>query len=222
VSTRDVFSEHELARLRGFPEEVSPEELIRFFTLSAADEAFVRSMRRPATVLAVAVQLCALPWLGFVPDEVGAAPMVAVTRLAGRLGISAGELAGYGLREQTRTDHLRMVMSYLGWRTADEVSVKELDEFLLARAMEHDAPSLLFRLACEHLITTRVVRPGPVKLSLFAVCGSHWSNYLAHLQRVADRPPQAIGMMSSDGSGRRVRAGGGSAGSAGGAEPASS
>jgi DNA invertase Pin-like site-specific DNA recombinase len=32
------------------------------------------------------------------------------------------------LREQTRTDHLRMVVSYLGWRTADELSVKELDE----------------------------------------------------------------------------------------------
>ena len=163
MSTRDVFSGQELARLRGFP-EISREELIRFFTLSAADEAFVRSMRRPSTVLGVAVQLCALPWLGFVPDEVGAAPAVAVTRLASRLGMPAGELAGYGLREQTRTDHLRMVMSYLGWRTADELSVKELDEFLLARAMEHDAPSLLFRLACEHLITTRVVRPGPVKL----------------------------------------------------------
>ena len=78
VSTRDVFSGQELARLRGFP-EISREELIRFFTLSAADEAFVRSMRRPATVLGVAVQLCALPWLGFVPDEVGAAPVVAPT-----------------------------------------------------------------------------------------------------------------------------------------------
>ena len=82
-------------RLRGFP-EISREELIRFLTLSAADEAFVRSMRRPATVLGVAVQLCALPWLGFVPDEVGAAPVVAVTRLASRLGMPAGELAGYG------------------------------------------------------------------------------------------------------------------------------
>ena len=39
---------------------------------------------------------------------------------------------------------------------------KELDEFLLARAMEHDSPSLLFRLACEHLISSRVIRPGVV------------------------------------------------------------
>lgn len=163
MSARDVFSEQELAELRGFP-GISPEELIRFFTLTGADEAFVRSMRQPATVLGVAVQLCTLPWLGFVPDGVAAAPGVAVERVGSRLGISTGVLAGYGRREQTRTDHLRAVMSYLGWRTADELSLKELDEFLLARAMEHDSPSLLFRLACQHLITARVVRPGPVKL----------------------------------------------------------
>jgi hypothetical protein len=163
VSTRDVFSEHELAGLREFP-EISQEELIRFFTLTGADEAFLRSTRQPTTALGVAVQLCSLPWLGFVPDEVAAVPRVAVERVAGRLGIASGELAGYGQREQTRTDHLRTVMSYLGWRSADELSLKELDEFLLARAMEHDSPSLLFRLACEHLITARVVRPGPVKL----------------------------------------------------------
>jgi hypothetical protein len=39
---------------------------------------------------------------------------------------------------------------------------KELDEFLLARAMEHDSPSLLFRQACEYLISAKVIRPGPV------------------------------------------------------------
>ncbi|WP_344412271.1 DUF4158 domain-containing protein [Amycolatopsis minnesotensis] len=39
--------------------------------------------------------------------------------------------------------------------------MKELDEFLLARAMEHDSPTLLFRLACEYLISAKVIRPGP-------------------------------------------------------------
>lgn len=95
MSTRDVFSEQELARLRGFP-EITSEELIRFFTLSSEDEAFVRSMRRAATMLGVAVQLCSLTWLGFVPDDVAAAPWAAVTRLAERLGLAAGELVGYG------------------------------------------------------------------------------------------------------------------------------
>ena len=87
-----------------------------------------------------------------------------MTRLADRLGLEAGELVGYGAREQTRTDHLREILRYRGWRTADELPWKELDEILLARAMEHDSSSLLFRLACEHLRTEPVVRPGPVHL----------------------------------------------------------
>jgi len=41
---------------------------------------------------------------------------------------------------------------------------KELEEFLFARAMEHDSPKLLFRVACEYLISVRVIRPGVVKV----------------------------------------------------------
>jgi hypothetical protein len=28
--------------------------------------------------------------------------------------------------------------------------------------LEHDSPTLLFRLGCEYLISARVIRPGPV------------------------------------------------------------
>jgi hypothetical protein len=118
VSTRDVFSNEELAGLRGFP-EISLEELLRYFTLTPVEEGFVGLRRMPATVLSVAVQLRTLPWLGLVPDDVAAAPPVVVARLASQLGLDLGVLAGYGDREQTRTDHLREVMSYAGWRTAD-------------------------------------------------------------------------------------------------------
>ncbi len=45
------------------------------------------------------------------------------------------------------------------------VAMKELEEFLQARAMEHDSPSLLFQLACEYLISARVIRPGVVRLA---------------------------------------------------------
>ena len=68
----------------------------------------------------------------------------------GRHGISGVEV----------TDHLRLVLQYTGWRVPRSLEVKELDDFLLARAMEHDSPSLLFRLACEHLRASQVVRPG--------------------------------------------------------------
>ena len=163
MATRDVFSAEELAQLRGFP-EIGRSDLIRYFTLAPADEAFVRKFRGRSNVLGAAVQLCTLPWLGFVPDEVAAAPAAASARLAGRLAIPDGELRGYGTREQTRTGHLREIARYLGWRTMDSAGWKELEEFLFARAMEHDAPKLLFRQACEWLSSSRVVRPGVVNV----------------------------------------------------------
>ncbi len=154
MATREVFSD----------EEINRAELIRHFTLTGADEAFVRRFRGQGNTLGAAVQLCVLPWLGFVPDEVRSAPAAAVVRLSERLGIPVGALREYGVREQTRTDHLREVTRYLGWRTMDELAWKQLQEFLFARAMEHDAPRLLFRLACEYLASARLIRPGLVNL----------------------------------------------------------
>ncbi|MGH3124727.1 MAG: hypothetical protein ACRDND_27405 [Streptosporangiaceae bacterium] len=40
MAARDVFSAGELARLRGFP-EITRAELVRYFTLTSADEAFL-------------------------------------------------------------------------------------------------------------------------------------------------------------------------------------
>jgi uncharacterized protein DUF4158 len=89
-----VLAEEELERLRRFP-EISRDELFRFFTLSAADLAFVDPGRGRGRSdrLGLAVTLCTLPWLGFVPDEVSSAPQVAVDRLAGQLGVDPGELS---------------------------------------------------------------------------------------------------------------------------------
>ena len=164
MATR-AFSDEEMSRLRGFP-EITDDELIGSFILTSADRAFVDPGRgRPARDrLGLAIQLCTLSWLGFVPDDVTTGPPAVVARLAGQLRLDVEVLAGYGDRKQTRTDHLRLVLDYSGWRPARHLELKELEEFLLARAMEHDSPTLLFRLACEHLRTSRVVRPGPVVL----------------------------------------------------------
>jgi hypothetical protein len=71
-------------------------------------------------------------------------------------------LEGYGRRAHIRTDHLRLVAGYLGWKSAppDSSAMKELAQFLLDRAMEHDSPTLLFSLACEYLIAAKTIRPG--------------------------------------------------------------
>nr|WP_245673269.1 Tn3 family transposase [Nocardia lijiangensis] len=161
MATR-VFADGELASLREFP-EISREELFRFFTLAPGDLAFVDPGRGrgPEDRLGIAVALCSLPWLGFVPDKVSAAPPVVVARLADQLKVDASQIRSYGKRARTRTEHLRLVARYLGWHAPGSMELKELDEFLLARALEHDSPTLLFRLACEYLISAKVIRPGP-------------------------------------------------------------
>ena len=63
VATRDVFSAEELARLRGFG-EITRAELIRYFTLTPADEVFLRKFHGRGNVLGASMQLCTLPWLG--------------------------------------------------------------------------------------------------------------------------------------------------------------
>jgi integrase len=94
-----MFSEDQLEQLRSFP-EISRDELTRYFTPAAGDVAFVDPGRGRGAPdrLGMLVQLCTLPWLGFVPDEVRSAPSAAVARLADRLGVDPAALSLYGQR----------------------------------------------------------------------------------------------------------------------------
>jgi Domain of unknown function (DUF4158) len=116
------FSDEQMERLRSYP-DIGREELIRFFTLTRKDLGFVDNLERgggrgPAARLGLAVQLCTLPWLGFVPDDLWSVPQAAVLRLANQLEVSPGALGQYGRRAQTRSDHLKVVLKYLDWKPA--------------------------------------------------------------------------------------------------------
>ncbi|MEV5893819.1 DUF4158 domain-containing protein [Nonomuraea fuscirosea] len=163
-----MFFEEQLEQLRSSP-EIAGDELIRYFTPAAADVAFVDPGKGRGSIdqLGMLVQLCTLPWLGFVPDDVAAAPAAVVARVAERLGVAPAALRLYGKRDQTRSDHLGLVANYLEWQTAPAGSraMKELEQFLLDRAMEHDSPTLLFNLAREYLMAAKVIRPGVLILA---------------------------------------------------------
>ncbi|MGB7794888.1 MAG: DUF4158 domain-containing protein, partial [Pseudonocardiaceae bacterium] len=188
--TTQFFSSAEIRKLESWPVEVGRDELARYFTLSVDDVDWIdRSARGTPAKVGLAVQLCALPWLGFVPEDVKAAPPPAVSRLAVQLGVPPGALAVYGSRAQTRTDHLKLVAQRLGWTTAEadgRRGWKQLREFLVERALEHDVPSVLFRLALERLASekVRVVRPGVV--SLMREIASSRAEAERHLYRLCE------------------------------------
>jgi len=156
-----LLTDAELAQLTGYPSSVAAEDLTTFFRLEGRDRHWLLEEHRGAgNQLGLALQLCTLPWLGFVPDDLSSAPAAAVRRLADQLGTDPAALAGYGgWKDRTRTEHLREVLTRLAWSTARPGAWKVLDDFLLARALEHDSPTLLLQLAGEHLRAERVVRP---------------------------------------------------------------
>jgi uncharacterized protein DUF4158 len=157
-------SDAELARLSGWPDEIAAEDLVTFFTLSHDDVAWLGGFNRDDNRLGVAVQLCALPWLGWIPDDPAGCPGPALGRLGTALTVNAepaaGLLAEYGgWQGRTRREHRSRVLARLGWRWCAAGERKLLDEFLLARALEHDAPGVLLSLACDWLRAERIVRP---------------------------------------------------------------
>ena len=163
-------SDADLASLSAWPTEIASDDLVTFFSPTDDDVAWLRAAHRPENRLGVAVQLCSLPWLGWVPDELAGCPAAAVGRLAAGLAIdpaAAGDLlAGYGgWQGRTRRDHRVQVVDRLGWRAAGPGERKQLDGFLLAGALEHDAPGVLLQLACDWLRRERIVRPSVDALS---------------------------------------------------------
>ena len=69
-------------------------------------------------------------------------------------------LAAYGgWQGETRRKHRGLVLARLRWRLSGAGERKLLDVFLLARALEHDAPGVLLNLACDWLRAERIARP---------------------------------------------------------------
>jgi hypothetical protein len=114
-------SDAERRRLERFPEQIAVEDLRACFALSDADRALVFAQRGAANRLGLAVQLCALRFLGFVPHLAGL-PSAALEFLAGQVDAAAYELLEYGGRPRTRVDHLARVREHLGYQTLDSAA----------------------------------------------------------------------------------------------------
>jgi hypothetical protein len=62
--------------------EIADEDAVTYFTLSAADLSWLEDFNRQQNRLGAAVQLSALPWLGWMPDDLAGCPPLALDRLA--------------------------------------------------------------------------------------------------------------------------------------------
>lgn len=153
-------SEAERLRYNIFPANLSNDALIVFFTLSDADLAQIPTTASAANRLGFALQLVLLRFLGFHLSELKSLPESVVNYVALQTGIEAEQIKLYGEREQTRTDHQRLIEKHLGFHHRTDEDFQRIEEWLLERALEHDRPTLLLQLLCERFLNDKLVRPG--------------------------------------------------------------
>lgn len=157
-------TEADRVRLSCFPSELSHDDLIRFFTLDEADLRATRKLRGDTNRLGFTLQLCALRFLGFSPDDLLKPPKDVLAYLAKQLDVPAAAFKSYGSRIQTRTEHFLLAQTQLGFRKASPLDLMSLEAWLLERALEHDKSSLLFAFAADKLLKDKIVRPGVTRL----------------------------------------------------------
>lgn len=73
-----------------FPAEINDRELGAFFTLIDDDLERITAVHDAAARFVLAVEVGAVRWLGFIPDDVRACPGPAVAYLAEQLDVDAG------------------------------------------------------------------------------------------------------------------------------------
>ena len=180
----------ERERLSRFPDAVSHPDLMTYFALSHNDQAFLDPYRSDSTRLGVALQLCAMRYLGFCPVQISTAPQEVIRSLAAQLHVPSETLGAYGSRAKTRQGHVQDVLSYLGFRRFQSDDQDALQEWLLERALEHDKPTLLLQMTCEHLKQQKLMRPGVTILERLVVSARLQAHYesLSRLQPLLSQP----------------------------------
>ena len=159
----------ERERLSRIPGDISKADLASFFTLTDSDLNAIPVKSAGYNRLGFALQIGALRYMGFCPDDLMTTPPSVVKYVASQLGLDPQEIVRYGQREQTRTDHVKSVEAYLGFRRAEEADLQELADWLVKRALEHDKPTLLFQMASERLHAAKIVRPGVTTLERMVI-----------------------------------------------------
>ena len=155
-----ILSDAEREAWSRFPERIEEDALGAFFTLTASESEAIRRLYGDQNRLAVALQVCSLRWLGFIPDDLWSAPGRAVSYLAEQLDVAAEVLTDYRALPRTRSEHARVAQRIARFRTTIGNDLGRLHWRLLQAALEHDSPLALLREACRWLRSEQIARPG--------------------------------------------------------------
>jgi hypothetical protein len=158
-----MFSREQYEQLRSFP-EISRDELLRYFTLTSADVAFVDpgAGRGPADRLAL--QICTVRYVGrFLVDDPLDVPWSVIEHLAAQLRIEDPSVVKrYTERAKTAYEHAWEIRDAYGYHPFEDAEWgRKFRAFLHGRAWTGaEGPVALFNQAVGWLRRNRVLLPG--------------------------------------------------------------
>ena len=156
---RRALTEAQLANLFALP-TVEP-DLIRHWTLGAADLAVVDRRRGSANQLGYALQLCAFRFPGRLLRLGDAIPEAALRFVAEQLRIGPEALLSYAARPQTRREQLDSLRQTFGFRMFAPGHGRELLVWLLPVALATTSAPAVAAALMDELRRRRIVAPGP-------------------------------------------------------------
>lgn len=175
--TPRVLTPEEQRLFTAVPDDLSMEDLARYYVLNPEDKAFIFRHRGDANRLGIAIQLCTLRFPGRYLMQMTAISAQLVDYIAGQLQLPAQAFSQYGHREKTPYDHLQEICHQYGYRACEQQDILPLIRYLLPFAMENDEALPLVDGAMSWIRQHKLIAP-PILTTEKLV----W-----HVQRIARR-----------------------------------
>jgi len=156
---RRALTDAQLENLLALP--VIEADLIRHWTLAAADLAMIERRRGGHNQLGYALQLCAFRYPGRLLRPGEAIPETALHFVANQLRVSADVLAAYAARPQTRREQLDGLREAFGFQMYAHGHGREMLAWLLPVALATTNALTVAAALTDELRRRKILAPGP-------------------------------------------------------------
>lgn len=146
------------------PQDIDPDTLRKYFTLTRPDLEQVDQCRGATNKLGFAVQLCTLRWRGHFLRDTREIPEPVLETLSLQLGVLPIPIDDYPQNEKTRFDHLERIRQHLKFIRCDASQRERLLQHLTDTAQALPRSTALRQAAHRWLQEQKIVRPGRTTL----------------------------------------------------------
>lgn len=158
MAHRQILTDKQRHKLLNIP--TTEQDLLKHYVLSNEDLHHINKKRKESNRFGFALQLCAFRYPGRLLQRNEVIPKQMLTFLAKQLGMSADELAAYGVRSETRYEHSSELQHLYGFKFFQEIDNRSFYNWLVQKAIETRNNAELAGLFVQECRNRKVILPG--------------------------------------------------------------